>query len=68
MQIVVSTKSNLITILGEIELNSDKCLDVEQIVRNSCRDVGYDHADKGLDAKQASIITELEIIGRAPGQ
>ena len=51
VQIVVSTKSNLITILGEIEFSPDKSLDVEQIVRDCCKDIGYDHADKGLDAK-----------------
>jgi S-adenosylmethionine synthetase len=54
--------------MGEIELNSDKGLDVEKLVRDSCKDIGYDHADKGLDAKQVSIITELEINERDPRQ
>jgi S-adenosylmethionine synthetase len=53
-------KSGLITIVGEVEGENDCCVDIEQIVRDCCKDVGYDSVNKGLDYRSVNIITEID--------
>ena len=57
----VACKGNLVTILGNIELNNETNLDFEEIVKDCVRDIGYDNVDKGLSYKNLSIIIECEI-------
>lgn len=51
----------MITVLGEIKVIRNTLLDIEQIVRDCCKESGYDHIEKGLDYRTLSVITEINI-------
>ncbi len=53
---VMATK-NLIIVGGEITSNSN--IDLDFIVRQTVKDIGYDDITKGLDYKSLSVITTL---------
>jgi len=53
-----ATKGNTVMVLGEITTKA-KCV-MEQVVRQACKDVGYDSEAKGLDYKKACIIINLD--------
>lgn len=51
------TKSNMVLIAGEITSNAN--LNIDQIVRNRIREVGYDDESKGMDYKSCDIILKV---------
>jgi S-adenosylmethionine synthetase len=51
-------KNNLCMVFGEINTNAK--LNVEQLVRNAVKTVGYDHIDKGMDYKSMTVIVHLD--------
>ena len=51
------TKSNLVLIAGEI--TSSAKINIDQIVRNRIKEVGYDDESKGMDYKTCEIILKL---------
>lgn len=52
------TKTNLVMVFGEITTKAN--LDYEQIVRNTCRDVGFTSNDVGLDADTCKVLVYIE--------
>jgi len=53
-----ATKTNMVMIFGEITTKAK--LNYEQIVRDACKNVGYDDAAKGLDYKKMNVIVAIE--------
>lgn len=54
----VAAKSNLIVVLGEITSNGH--VDIEDVVRQTVKRIGYDSPDKGLDYRTVEIKVALE--------
>ena len=52
----------MMTIVGEIKYSKKVEVDIEQIARSCCKQVGFDHIDKGLDYKSMTVITQVDII------
>jgi len=50
-------KSNTIMIAGEITSKAD--IDIDKIIRNRIKEVGYDSVEKGLDYKTCEIIVKV---------
>jgi S-adenosylmethionine synthetase len=50
-------KSNMILIAGEITTTAD--IDIEAIVRNKIKEIGYDDEKKGLDYKTCEVIQKV---------
>lgn len=53
-----AAKSNMVMLFGEITTKAK--LNFEQIARQTIKEIGYDHADKGLDAEKCDIILNIE--------
>ncbi|CAG2114785.1 unnamed protein product, partial [Medioppia subpectinata] len=53
-----ATKSGQIVVLGEITSTAN--VDIEQVVRDTVRSIGYDDKSKGLDYKSAKIMVLLD--------
>ena len=50
--------TGLVMVMGEITTTS--YVDIRSIVRKTLKEIGYDNADYGIDAKTCAIITSLE--------
>jgi S-adenosylmethionine synthetase len=50
--------TGLILVAGEITTRAT--LDIQRIARNTVREIGYDHSDKGFDANTASVVVTLD--------
>jgi S-adenosylmethionine synthetase len=55
----VATKSGLLVVLGEIRMKNRESLDIEQIARNVCKDVGFDSNEKGIDYATMNVIVNV---------
>jgi S-adenosylmethionine synthetase len=42
------------------EINTSAKINVEQLVRQAVKNVGYDHIDKGMDYKSMTVIVHLD--------
>ncbi|KAH9320544.1 hypothetical protein KI387_015183, partial [Taxus chinensis] len=52
------TKTNMVMVFGEITTKAD--VDYEQIVRNTCREIGFTSDDVGLDANKCKVLVNIE--------
>ncbi|CDJ56394.1 S-adenosylmethionine synthetase, putative [Eimeria maxima] len=52
------TKTGMVMIFGEITTNAS--VDYEKIIRETCRDIGYDDESKGLDYKTMKVVVAIE--------
>lgn len=48
----------MIMVLGEISTGTK--LDYQKIIRETIRDIGYDHSDKGFDYKTLNVLVAIE--------
>ena len=55
----VSATTGLIILMGEVSANALQDIDVEQIVRNTVRDIGYVGNDFGFNADGIAVISAL---------
>jgi len=53
-----TTKTGMVMVFGEITTKAN--LDYEAIVRETCKNIGYDAADKGLDYKTMDVLNRIE--------
>jgi S-adenosylmethionine synthetase len=53
-----ATKTNMIMIFGEISTNAK--LNLEQVVRDAAKSIGYDDEKKGLDYKTMNVVVAIE--------
>eukprot|EP00392_Amoebophrya_sp_AT5.2_P011949 g12039.t1 len=53
-----STKTGMVMVFGEITTKAN--VDYEAVVRETCRSIGYDAADKGLDCATMDVLNKLE--------
>lgn len=54
-----AVKSNTLMLLGEIRMKNRDTVNLEQIARNVCKDVGFDAEDKGLDYSTMNVIVNV---------
>jgi S-adenosylmethionine synthetase len=52
------TKTNMVMVFGEITTKAN--VDYEQIVRKTCREIGFVSADVGLDADNCKVLVNIE--------
>jgi S-adenosylmethionine synthetase len=52
------TKTGMVMVLGEITTTAN--VNYEQVIRDACRDIGYDDPAKGLDYKTMNVVVALE--------
>jgi S-adenosylmethionine synthetase len=52
------TKTGMVMVFGEITTSAN--VNYEQVVRDACRDIGYDDPGKGLDYKTMNVVVALE--------
>ena len=53
-----ATTTGLVLVMGEITTKAN--VDIQKIVRDTIRDIGYDNADYGFDADTCAVITSLD--------
>jgi len=53
-----ASKTNMVMIFGEITTKAK--IDYEKVVREACKNIGYDDAGKGLDANKCNVIVAIE--------
>ena len=53
-----AAKANLVMAFGEITTKTK--VNIEQVVRQTIREVGYDNKEKGLDADKCSVLINIE--------
>jgi len=53
-----ASKTNMVMIFGEITTKAK--IDYEKVVREACKNVGYDDAGKGLDCNKCNVIVAIE--------
>lgn len=53
-----AVKGDMVVVLGEI--SSKATLDLQQVVRDTIRDIGYDSTEKGLDYHTCSVVVAIE--------
>ena len=53
-----ATTTGLVLVMGEITTNAN--VDIQKIVRDTIREIGYDNADYGFDADTCAVITALD--------
>ena len=52
------TTTGLVMVMGEITTKAS--IDIQKIVRDTIREIGYDNADYGFDADTCAVITSLD--------
>ena len=50
--------TGLVLVMGEVTSKGN--VDIQKIVRNTIREIGYDHSDKGFDANTCGVIVALD--------
>ena len=53
-----ATTTGLVLVMGEITTKAN--VDIQKIVRDTIREIGYDNADYGFDADTCEVITSLD--------
>ena len=53
-----ATTTGLVLVMGEITTKAN--VDIQKIVRDAIREIGYDNADYGFDADTCAVITALD--------
>ena len=53
-----ATTTGLVLVMGEITTKAN--VDIQKIVRDTIREIGYDNADYGFDADTCAVITDLD--------
>mgnify|MGYP000346873670 CR=1 FL=1 len=53
-----ATTTGLVLVMGEITTKAN--VDIQKIVRETIREIGYDNADYGFDADTCAVITSLD--------
>ncbi|RHR04478.1 methionine adenosyltransferase [Ruminococcus sp. AF20-12LB] len=53
-----ATTTGLVLVMGEITTKAN--VDIQKIVRDTIREIGYDNADYGFDANTCAVITSLD--------
>ena len=53
-----ATTTGLVLVMGEITTKAN--VDIQKIVRDTIREIGYDNADSGFDADTCAVITSLD--------
>ena len=53
-----ATTTGLVLVMGEITTRAN--VDIQKIVRDTIREIGYDNADYGFDADTCAVITALD--------
>ena len=53
-----ATPTGLVLVMGEITTKAN--VDIQKIVRDTIREIGYDNADYGFDADTCAVITSLD--------
>ena len=53
-----ATTTGLVFVMGEITTKAN--VDIQKIVRDTIREIGYDNADYGFDADTCAVITSLD--------
>lgn len=59
----VSATTGLVILMGEISANALHTIDVEQIVRNTVRQIGYTGSTFGFNADEIAVISTLHAHG-----
>ena len=54
----IATTTGLVLVMGEITTKAN--VDIQKIVRDTIREIGYDNADYGFDADTCAVITSLD--------
>ena len=54
-----ASKSGMVVILGEMTLKNKELIDLEQIARKVCKEVGFTHEDIGLNADTMNVIINV---------
>ena len=53
-----ATTTGLVLVMGEITTKAN--VDIQKIIRDTIREIGYDNADYGFDADTCAVITSLD--------
>merc|ERR1712190_83996 len=53
-----AAKTGMVMVFGEITTKAK--VDYEAVVRDACKSIGYDDAEKGLDYRSMEVLNKLE--------